>query len=104
MNERQLPGLPLDLPSRSCKGPSSRSPRALLGLRWRDLNSGTDGAEHATRGEPASVSNLERTIADASTPDSASEERLGPGDLRRARAAPFRRTTVSSRYATRAAT
>ena len=95
--------MPLDLPSRSCEGPSGRSPRALLGLRRCDLNTGTDRAEHATSGQPASVSNFERTVADTPTADFASEERLGPGDLRRARVAPSSRFIVSCRSATSAA-
>jgi len=47
MNERQLSGLPLDLPSRSCQGSPRGRARALLGVQRRNFNPGADGTVNA---------------------------------------------------------
>ena len=61
----------------------------MLGL-WRcDLDTRPYGPKLTTRSaEPAPVANVERTITDTVAPDSSRQEWLGPGDLRRACAAP----------------
>ena len=46
MNERQLPGLSLDFPRRSCQGSAERRARAMLRLQWRDHDSGAGWYEH----------------------------------------------------------
>jgi hypothetical protein len=49
MNERQLPGLSLDLPCGSCKGSTERRARAMLRLQRRYQHTRTEWCDDANR-------------------------------------------------------
>lgn len=60
MNERQLPGLSLDLPCGSSQSSAERRSRALLRLQWRHKHSGAEWCDGAS-GDRASSGDTSRT-------------------------------------------
>jgi hypothetical protein len=79
MNERQLSGLPLDLPRRPGQGSADGSARAVLGVQWRNLHPGPVGPGHAHRWERALRDQwIRRSAARASAANS--EPELGRAD------------------------
>lgn len=96
LNERQLSGLSLHLPSGSCKGSSFRRARALLGLQWRHLHPRSQRADTAAeRGKSPREPRLRSRFARPVALDRARSGQLGSAAIRVSSAARARWSSLS---------